>query len=149
MNPIEIDGLSGLNNAAQAFIEQMGPFRIFAFHGEMGAGKTTFIKAVCQQMGVAENITSPTFALVNEYRLPGEGFIYHFDCYRLKNSAEAYDFGAEEYFYSGHYCFIEWPERIEPLLPDDAVWVDLLVLPDQKRRITFSQMKQDDKKPNF
>jgi len=127
MSSIEIVNLSGLPKAAREFSDQIGKYKVFAFQGEMGSGKTTFIKALCQYLGVLENISSPTFALVNEYLLPNGGFIYHFDCYRLKNIAEAYDIGAEEYFASGHFCFIEWPEKIRPLLPDDTVWVSISI----------------------
>jgi tRNA threonylcarbamoyladenosine biosynthesis protein TsaE len=127
MSKIEIVNLSGLKKAAREFAEQMGKHKVFAFHGDMGAGKTTFIKALCNDLGVSENITSPTFALVNEYLLPEGSFIYHFDCYRLKNINEAYDIGAEEYFASGQLCFIEWPEKIEALLPDDTVWVSISI----------------------
>ena len=101
------------------------PRRVFAFDGEMGAGKTTFIKQLCEAMGTTDVVNSPTFAIVNVYDVeqPYEGEVYHFDCYRLKDIREAIDFGAEDYLYSGNYCFIEWPERIEALLPEDTVWV--------------------------
>ena len=104
------------------------PHRVFAFEGQMGAGKTTFIKKLCEEMGTADVVNSPTFAIVNVYDVeqPYRGEVYHFDCYRLKDIREAMDFGAEEYLYSGNYCFIEWPEMIEPLLPDDTVWVKIV-----------------------
>ena len=104
------------------------PHRVFAFWGQMGAGKTTFIKKLCEEMGTADVVNSPTFAIVNVYDVeqPYRGEVYHFDCYRLKDIREAMDFGAEEYLYSGNYCFIEWPEMIEPLLPDDTVWVKIV-----------------------
>ena len=103
------------------------PHRVFAFDGAMGAGKTTFIKKLVEQMGSVDIVNSPTFAIVNVYDVeqPYKGEVYHFDCYRLKDLREAMDFGAEEYLYSGNYCFIEWPERIEALLPDDTVWVKI------------------------
>ena len=104
------------------------PHRVFAFEGQMGAGKTTFIKKLCEEMGTTDVVNSPTFAIVNVYDVeqPYRGEVYHFDCYRLKDIREAMDFGAEEYLYSGNYCFIEWPEMIEPLLPDDTVWVRIV-----------------------
>lgn len=106
--------------------------RVYAFYGQMGAGKTTFIKALCEQMGVKDVVNSPTFAIVNVYErseVAGGGLqeeIYHFDCYRLKNIQEALDFGAEEYLYSGNYCFIEWPEMIQDLLPEDTVNIRII-----------------------
>lgn len=101
--------------------------RVYAFEGQMGAGKTTFIKQLCEQMGSTDVVNSPTFAIVNVYDVdrPYRGEVYHFDCYRLKDIREAMDFGAEEYLYSGNYCFIEWPELIEPLLPDSTVYVKI------------------------
>ena len=104
------------------------PHRVFAFDGAMGAGKTTFIKKLVEQMGSVDIVNSPTFAIVNVYDVeqPYKGEVYHFDCYRLKDLREAMDFGAEEYLYSGNYCFIEWPEKIEALLPDDTVWVKII-----------------------
>ena len=101
------------------------PHRVFAFEGQMGAGKTTFIKSLCEAMGTKDIVNSPTFAIVNVYDVeqPHKGEVYHFDCYRLKDIREAIDFGAEEYLYSGHYCFIEWPEMIEALLPEDTIHI--------------------------
>lgn len=120
---IEIQSLETIHQTAAQFIAAMGNRKVFAFRGEMGAGKTTFIKAVCQELGVTDVINSPTFAIVNEY-LGGKGEkIYHFDFYRINSIEEAYDFGYEDYFYSGAYCFIEWPEKIEGLLPDNCVEV--------------------------
>ena len=103
------------------------PHRVFAFDGQMGAGKTTFIKKLCEEMGTLDVVNSPTFAIVNVYDVerPYKGEVYHFDCYRLKDIREAMDFGAEEYLYSGNYCFIEWPEMIEALLPEDTVWIKI------------------------
>jgi tRNA threonylcarbamoyladenosine biosynthesis protein TsaE len=132
MDSILIDNLSALPSAAESFIKKMNGYSVFAFYGEMGAGKTTFIKEVCQQLGVDENITSPSFALVNEYITFKGASIYHFDCYRLKGVEEAIDIGAEEYFYSGNLCFIEWPERIEDLLPPETIEVHITV--DNNRR---------------
>ena len=115
----------------------MGERKVFAFYGQMGAGKTTFIKAVCEAMGVQDVINSPTFAIVNEY-LDGKGQpVYHFDFYRLKCASEAYDIGFEDYVYSGHVCFMEWPEVIEPLLPDDVVRVTIEEQADGSRIVTL------------
>ena len=103
------------------------PHRVFAFDGQMGAGKTTFIKQLCESMGSVDVVNSPTFAIVNVYDVeqPYRGEVDHFDCYRLKDIREAMDFGAEEYLYSGKYCFIEWPDMIEPLLPEDTVYIHI------------------------
>jgi tRNA threonylcarbamoyladenosine biosynthesis protein TsaE len=113
------------------------PHRVFAFDGVMGAGKTTFIKQMVKEMGSMDIVNSPTFAIVNVYdvELPHKGEVYHFDCYRLKDIREAIDFGAEEYLYSGNYCFIEWPEKIEALLPDDTVWVKIVPQENGERRL--------------
>lgn len=113
------------------------PHRVFAFDGQMGAGKTTFIKKLCDQMGSADVVNSPTFAIVNVYDVerPYRGEVYHFDCYRLKDIREALDFGAEEYLYSGNYCFIEWPEKIEALLPEDTVYVRITPLENGDRQL--------------
>lgn len=121
MERIEISGLDQINGAARRFIEMMGDRTVFAFRGAMGAGKTTFIKAVCEALGVEDVINSPTFAIVNEYRSASGELIYHFDFYRINKLEEAYDFGCEDYFYSGALCFIEWPEKVEELLPADCV----------------------------
>lgn len=123
MTTIEIKSLDNITDAAAEFIKQMGDNTVFAFHGEMGAGKTTFIKAICEKLGVDDVINSPTFAIVNEYRSNSDELIYHFDFYRINKEEEAFDFGYEDYFFSGSLCFIEWPERIESLLPHDTVHV--------------------------
>lgn len=118
---LEIKSLDTINRTAAEFTNQIGDNTVFAFHGEMGAGKTTFIKAICENLGVKDVINSPTFAIINEY-LSGTGdLIYHFDFYRIKDEREAYDFGYEDYFYSGNLCFIEWPELVESLLPPDTI----------------------------
>lgn len=124
-----------IREAARAFIQNMPDSTVYAFYGKMGAGKTTFIKAVCQELGVEDEVTSPTFAIVNEYQ--GRETIYHFDFYRIKRLEEAYDLGFEEYCYSGRLCLIEWPELIEELLPDDTVRVTIDVLPDGSRTVSF------------
>ncbi len=123
MTTIEIKSLDTIADAASEFIKQMGDNTVFAFHGEMGAGKTTFIKAICEKLGVDDVINSPTFAIINEYRSDSGELIYHFDFYRINKEEEAFDFGYEDYFFSGSLCFIEWPERIESLLPHDTVHV--------------------------
>lgn len=119
----EINSLSEINHIAALFIQAHPADRIFAFYGSMGAGKTTFIKALCEEMHVLDYVTSPTFSLINEYQTENMGTIFHFDFYRIKNLSEAYDFGYEDYFYSNSYCFIEWPELIESLLPSITVKV--------------------------
>lgn len=138
---IKIQDIDTIREAAREFIAQIGNHRVFAFYGKMGAGKTTFIKAVCEELGVEDVITSPTFAIVNEYSSPLTvnqlpfSSIYHFDFYRIKKLEEVYDMGYEDYFYSGSLCFIEWPELIEPLLPDDAVRVTIAEQPDGTRTV--------------
>ena len=116
--------------------------RVYAFEGQMGAGKTTFIKQLCEQMGSADIVNSPTFAIVNVYDVerPYKGEVYHFDCYRLKDIREAMDFGAEEYLYSGNYCFIEWPALIEPLLPEDTVHVKIVPQENGDRLLTIDDL---------
>jgi len=120
MTPIIISSLNNITEAAQTFISQMGTDTLFAFYGKMGAGKTTFIKALCQELGVTDTVTSPTFAIVNEYRDARQQPIYHFDFYRIKRPAEVLDIGFEDYTGSGHLCLMEWPELIEDFLPDDT-----------------------------
>lgn len=123
---IKIQSLDHISEAARQFVAAMGDNTVFAFYGKMGAGKTTFIKAVCEELGVTDVITSPTFAIVNEYRSDRSGeLIYHFDFYRIKKLEEVYDMGYEDYFYSGALCFIEWPELVDELLPGDAVRVEV------------------------
>ena len=120
---IKINSIDEIGAAAKEFVAAMGDRTVFAFYGKMGAGKTTFIKAVCEELGVEDVINSPTFAIVNEY-VDGNGSpVYHFDFYRVKNMQEVMDMGYEDYVYSGNVCFMEWPELIENLLPDDAVKV--------------------------
>jgi len=126
-----------IKQAARQFVESMGDNTVFAFYGKMGAGKTTFIKAVCEELGVDDTVTSPTFAIVNEYEAAQGRPIYHFDFYRIKKVSEAYDMGCEEYFYSGHPCFIEWPELIEEVLPEETVNITIEALPNGERRLVF------------
>ena len=125
--------------SALEILRTQEPHRVFAFDGPMGAGKTTFIKKLVEEMGSTDIVNSPTFAIVNVYDVeqPYRGEVYHFDCYRLKDIREALDFGAEEYLYSGNYCFIEWPERISPILPDDTVWVKIQPLENGDRQLTI------------
>jgi len=132
---LEIQSLDSINQTARQFIDHIGNRTVFAFNGKMGAGKTTFIKAICQAMGVKETVNSPTFSIVNEYEAADGRIIYHFDCYRINNIQEALDLGAEEYLYSGNLCFIEWSENIAPLLPDTIVNVEIEEMENGKRKI--------------
>ncbi|MBR2637317.1 MAG: tRNA (adenosine(37)-N6)-threonylcarbamoyltransferase complex ATPase subunit type 1 TsaE [Bacteroidaceae bacterium] len=135
---IEIKSIDDYPAAAREFINSMNNNRIFAFYGSMGAGKTTFIKSVCEAMGVEDAINSPTFAIVNEYEDSEQNTIYHFDFYRIKNITEVYNMGYEEYLYSDAYCFIEWPELIEELLPEESVAVMIEEGSDGSRTITMN-----------
>ncbi len=122
-----------LNRVAEKLLNQFNDQRVFAFYGKMGAGKTTFIQAICKALGTSDNVTSPTFALINEYRTREMKSIFHFDFYRIKKLEEAFDLGYEDYLYSGNYCLIEWPEMIESILPDNIVQVRIDVLEDETR----------------
>ncbi len=135
---IHIPNEASLAEAARLFAENIGSRRIFAFYGSMGAGKTTFIRALCEHLGVSETVNSPTFSIVNEYFSPVlEVSIFHFDFYRIRRLEEVYDMGYEDYFYSGNLCLIEWPELIEELLPEDAVRVKIIVADDESRTLEF------------
>ena len=135
---IIVDSIDNIRNAARIFVENMGDKSVFAFYGSMGAGKTTFIKAVCEELGVEDVITSPTFDIVNEYSSASSGkIVYHFDFYRIKKLDEVYDMGYEDYFYSGALCFIEWPELIDDLLPADAAKVSIEETADGRRKVVF------------
>jgi len=135
---IKIENLEHIREAARQFIAEMGDRKVFAFYGSMGAGKTTFVKAVCEELGVEDVITSPTFAIINEYHAEAQDLtIFHFDFYRIKKLEEVYDMGYEDYFYSGALCFIEWPELIEDLLPEEAVKVSITEKEDGSRAILF------------
>ena len=136
---LKINSLEEIGAVAEEFVRlAMQEDTVFAFNGQMGAGKTTFVKALCEALGVSETVTSPTFAIVNEYRADETGeLIYHFDFYRIKKLDEAYDMGCEDYFYSGAVCFIEWPELVEELLPGNTVWVDIRVNDDESRTIVW------------
>ena len=137
MLEIKIKSLDGIAHAARQFVDAMGENKVFAMFGPMGVGKTTFVKAVCEILGVEDTITSPTFAIVNEYRTNTGDQIFHFDFYRIRKVEEVYDMGYEDYVYSGAVCFLEWPELIEELLPEDAVRVTLSEEEDGTRTITL------------
>ncbi|WP_158796333.1 tRNA (adenosine(37)-N6)-threonylcarbamoyltransferase complex ATPase subunit type 1 TsaE [Pedobacter sp. L105] len=134
---IEIHDLTELSSAAKALLNFAGEEKIFIFEGEMGAGKTTFIKALCAELGVEDMVSSPTFSIVNEYAAADE-VIYHFDFYRIKNLQEAYDIGYEEYFYSGNLCLIEWPELVAEILPESYAKVEIAILSPDTRAFSFS-----------
>lgn len=131
---ITVKDLSKLSSAASRLIEVIGNKRVWLFYGEMGGGKTTLIKAICEALDIDDQASSPTFSIVNEYASP-QGPVYHFDFYRIRSEQEALDLGYEEYFYSGHYCFVEWPELIPNLLPDDAAVIHIAVTEDGAREI--------------
>jgi len=131
----EIFDLNNIQQPARKFINLFDRYSVFAFYGSMGAGKTTFIKAVCEILGVKDTVNSPTFSIINEYEAADGRVLYHFDCYRINKLQEAIDLGAEDYFYSGKICFIEWPEKIEALLPDSTVKVNINELDNGKRKI--------------
>ncbi len=137
MREISIPDEEYIDKAAKEFVELMGESNVFAFFGEMGAGKTTLIKAICRQLKVKDNVSSPTFALVYEYFSELKGAIYHFDLYRIKRLEELYDLGYEDYFYSGNLCFIEWPEMAGELLPEMTKNINLRVNPDGSRTVTM------------
>ena len=134
---LKINNLENIHDVARQFVEAIGNHTLVAFYGEMGAGKTTFIKAVCNELGVIDTVNSPTFSIVNDYATADGRHIYHFDFYRLKSPQEALDFGIEEYFASNSLCLMEWPEQIEPLLPDDTLQVTIAVGTDGSRTICF------------
>ena len=140
---IIIKNLDQIEQAARIFVQNIGTRKVFAFYGKMGAGKTTFIKAVCRALCVEDVITSPTFAIVNEYTDATGSPVFHFDFYRIKKLEEVYDMGYEDYFYSHNLCFLEWPELIEDILPDDAVRVSIEELPDGCRRLTISEKSHE------
>ncbi len=137
MKKVIIRDISHLAQSAREFLSEIGESRLIAFYGEMGAGKTTFIKAICAELGVEEGVNSPTFTLINEYRLPDNTPVYHFDFYRINKPEEAYDIGTEEFFDSGYLCLMEWPEKIEQILPPETLRVKISVLEDGSRSVTF------------
>lgn len=136
---ITIPSLDRIDQAAKEFVQNMGDETVYAFYGEMGAGKTTFINALCRALGVEEDSTgSPTFSIINEYRSDTTAeLIYHFDLYRIESLDQAFDIGVEDYFDSGALCLLEWPERIDDILPDDTVRVRITVNPDGSRDLEF------------
>lgn len=131
----KIKSIKTINETARQFIDQIGKNTIFAFNGNMGAGKTTFIKAICETMGVKETVNSPTFSIVNEYEAADGRIIYHFDCYRINKIEEALEIGIEDYLYSGNLCFLEWSENIAPLLPNSVVNVKITELENGERSV--------------
>jgi tRNA threonylcarbamoyladenosine biosynthesis protein TsaE len=132
---LKIQSIKTIHETARQFIDQIGDKTIFAFNGKMGAGKTTFIKAICETLGVKETVNSPTFSIVNEYESADGRIIYHLDCYRITKIQEALDLGAEEYLYRGNLCFIEWSENIAPLLPDTLVNVEIREMENGERSV--------------
>lgn len=130
-----ITSTDNIVEVAEEFINYFKDNRLFAFKGKMGAGKTTFIKALCEVLKVKDTVCSPTFAIVNVYLTENEEEIYHFDFYRLNSPSQAFDIGIEEYFYSGNYCFMEWAENIEELVPEDCLWVEIEEMEDKSRRL--------------
>ena len=135
MISLKIKSIKTINETARQFIKQIGDGTVFAFNGTMGAGKTTFIKAICEELGVTETVNSPTFSIVNEYETEDGRIIYHFDCYRINKMEEALEIGVEEYLYSGNLCFIEWSENIASLLPDSVVNVEITELANGERDV--------------
>ena len=126
MKTIKVNGLGDLYDAAGEILDSLEGRTIVALRGEMGAGKTTLIREICDRLGVADTVTSPTFAIINEYKDRGHRPVYHFDFYRINRIEEAFDFGYEEYFYSGNLCLVEWPEKIEQLMPAESVMTVLI-----------------------
>lgn len=139
MNTFYIDSLEQINDIAKAFLAQYTNERVIAFYGEMGVGKTTFIKALCKALQVNDTVNSPSFAIVNEYHNIDDDIVYHFDFYRLKEEEEAYDMGYEDYLYSGNYCMIEWPEKIASLLPDGRLDLQITEASDGRRKLTVEK----------
>ena len=137
MNIVKIKSTAELNNVADQLLAYAKGNKFFIFEGEMAAGKTTFIKAFCEVLGVTDIVSSPTFSIVNEYKSKN-GPVYHFDFYRLKNIREAYDIGYEEYFYSDQYCLIEWPSKVEELLPESYVKVQITIIENDERLFEFA-----------
>ena len=138
MKEIVIDSLDELKDVAEAVIDSLDDRNVVALFGAMGAGKTTLISAIMEYLGSTDNVTSPTFALVNQYNTASTAPVYHFDFYRINRIEEAFDMGYEEYFYSGDLCLVEWPELVEQLLPEDAMVVKIEVLSPTKRKFTIA-----------
>lgn len=138
MKEILVDSLDGLQEVAEAVIDSLDGRNVVAFCGAMGAGKTTLISAIMEYLGSEDNVTSPTFALVNQYGTSAGDVVYHFDFYRINRIEEVFDMGYEEYFYSGDLCLIEWPELIEDLLPEDAMVVRIEILSHTERKFSIA-----------
>jgi len=136
MSTLTIESIDTIDDVAKEFLAKYRSQKIIAFYGEMGVGKTTFIKALCLAMDIEDDVTSPSFSIINEYHNKADDIVFHFDFYRLKSIEEALDIGYEEYIYSGNYCFMEWPEKIEPLLPENRMDVTIKESDDGKRVIT-------------
>ncbi len=139
MKEFVIDSLIEMDESAGEILKEIKPFKVIAFYGDMGAGKTTLIKSICNKLKVIETVTSPTFSLINEYTTQLGEVIYHFDFYRINNISEIFDFGYEEYFYSNNLCFIEWPEKITDYLPVNTLNIEIKVLPDSKRIVQLNK----------
>ena len=139
MNTFYIDSLEQIDDVAKAFLAQYTNEYVIAFYGEMGVGKTTFIKALCKALHINDTVNSPSFAIVNEYHNIDDDIVYHFDFYRLKEEEEAYDMGYEDYLYSGNYCMIEWPEKIASLLPVGRLDLHLTEESDGRRKLTVEK----------
>lgn len=137
MNKLIIKSIDQIDQVAEAFLALTSKYKVITFNGAMGAGKTTFIKAICKKLEVIDAVNSPTFAIINEYASVWGDLIYHFDFYRIKNLKEAMSIGSEDYFYSGNKCFIEWPEVVDDILPDDYLRVDIIEVNGQ-REISFT-----------
>lgn len=137
MKDIVIKGLKGIDGAAREFLKEIGDNRIIALYGSMGAGKTTFVTAICRVLGVEDIVNSPTFTIVNEYQTEDGEPVFHFDFYRIKSLREVEDLGFEEYVYSGALCLMEWPEMIEEMLPEETVKVSIAEMEDGSRMIKF------------
>ncbi len=140
MNKFLIPSIDKIDDVAEDFIKLFNQPAVFCFYGSMGAGKTTFIQALCEKLKVIDVVNSPSFAIVNEYNTEGGDSIYHFDFYRLKGEEEAFDLGYEDYFYSDSYCFVEWPEKIESLLPKNRYDVSITVMEDQTREVVVESV---------
>ena len=138
MKEIVIDSLNELKDVAEAVIERLDGRNVVALYGPMGAGKTTLISAIMEHLGSTDNVSSPTFALVNQYNTANEQPVYHFDFYRINRIEEAFDMGYEEYFYSGDLCLVEWPELVEQLLPEEAMVVKIEILSPTERKFTIA-----------
>lgn len=141
MKSISINSTAELNKVANELLAFAAGQKFFIFEGEMAAGKTTFIKAFCEAIGVADVVSSPTFSIVNEYE-SNQGLVYHFDFYRLKNLQEAYDIGYEEYFYSDNYCLVEWPSKVEELLPEQYIKIQITVTGNEQRLFEFFKVEE-------